>query len=72
MIISIILNIRPPHLHRYRSRIHPLRNHHNGADEVIRGAGRLHQASAFGAQGDADGGGDRGGVCALLAAVLHH
>lgn len=40
--------------------------------EVLEGAGRIHQASALRAQGDADGGGDRGGVCALLAPVLHH
>lgn len=42
------------------------------AGEVLGGAGGLHKAPAFGAQGDADGGGDCGGVCALLAAFLHH
>lgn len=42
------------------------------AGKVLGGAGGIHQAAAFRAQGDADGGGDRGGVCALLAAVLYH
>lgn len=40
--------------------------------EVLRGAGGLHQTAPIGAQSDADGGGHRGGVCALLAALLHH
>lgn len=40
--------------------------------EVLRGASWFHQASPFRAQGDADGCGDRGGLCALLAAILYH
>lgn len=43
-----------------------------GAGEVLGRAGGSHQTATFGAQGDPDGGGDRGGVCALLAALLHH
>lgn len=42
------------------------------AGEVLQGSGRIHQASALGAQSDQDGGSDRGGVRALLAALLHH
>lgn len=77
----IILNILPLIFchHHYHTHVHPLHHHPNWtisvafpAGEVVRSAGGLHQASAFGAQGDADGGGYRGGVCALLAAVLHH
>ncbi len=67
------------HHHHYHSHVHILHHHRNWttsgafpAGEVVRSAGGLHQASAFGAQGDADGGGNRGGVCSLLAAVLHH
>lgn len=42
------------------------------AGEVLWGAGGGHQTAPVGAQSDADGGGNRGGVCALLAALLHH
>lgn len=42
------------------------------AGEVLGGAGGVHQTAPIGAQSDADGGGHRGGVCALLAALLHH
>lgn len=42
------------------------------AGEVLRGAGGSHQTATFGAQSDPDGGGNSDGVCALLAALLHH
>lgn len=58
--------LRPPagHLHVLPS--------HRGQSEVVRCAGGIYKAPALRAEGDPHGGGDRGGVRPLLAAVLHH
>ncbi len=58
--------LRPPAGH-----LHVLPAHHSQG-EVVRSPGGIHEAQTLRAEGDPYGGGDRGGVCPLLAAVLHH